>query len=322
MGSWDYKNIGASAEPENKRFIEKIFNYLGYSGAPETSDGDECSFYPIPDVYRSYSGGDIDPEDEDVLYILNALFPLTKIYVHRAEGNNTSDTWENHDEIYDTEDMTWSAVDKYTDYGGWGPNGEKSRKARFVLKPPESWMIEELIEYSRDDGETELTLLLEDLLRKLNDGLIVYEDDRTDDRVVGELYDVIDEIGEKEITDEDIYEVEFQLSIRQEKYGALRSDIVKWVHSNNYDLSVSENDDPLSLLTALGLEDDDIEISETEINVYSDDKDADQLAFSILGFFKVIGPYIENGFIGYIQIGNCVSMEVIYEDGELKFNEM
>ena len=85
MGRWDYKNVGASAEPENMKFVEKIFEYLGYGGLPETSDGEECSFYPEPDVYRSYTGGDLEADEEDLLYILNALFPGTNVYVLQLE---------------------------------------------------------------------------------------------------------------------------------------------------------------------------------------------------------------------------------------------
>ena len=114
MGHWDYENVGASAKPKNKKYVEKIFEYIGYGPNPDyAADGDECSFYN-PEVYCcKYSAydkwsGNIkdsfeDMDEEDLLFILNALFPKTNVYVHAAEGNNTSDTWENHDTVYDTQ---------------------------------------------------------------------------------------------------------------------------------------------------------------------------------------------------------------------------
>ena len=51
MSHWDYENIGASATPENKKYVQKIFEYIGYAPEPDYApDGDECSFSD-PEVY-------------------------------------------------------------------------------------------------------------------------------------------------------------------------------------------------------------------------------------------------------------------------------
>ncbi len=38
MGSWRFSNIGASAKPENRRCVEKIFEYIGYAAEPAYRD--------------------------------------------------------------------------------------------------------------------------------------------------------------------------------------------------------------------------------------------------------------------------------------------
>ena len=211
MGHWDYQNIGASASPENKKHVEKIFEYIGYAPTPDyAEDGEECSFdYPVVYCckYSAYdrSSGNIKDSfwnmtDEDLLYLLNALFPQTNVYVHAAEGNNTSDTWENHDTVYDTEDMTCYNDDSYTSYD-CGPNGKRSSKARFVLKAPKVEYVDALIALSTEDGNTELTALLQDLAQKLKDGLIVYEDDPSDEREIGKEYDIEDDVQGDEYDD-------------------------------------------------------------------------------------------------------------------------
>lgn len=204
MSSWDYKNVGASATSVNKKHVEKIFEYIGYAQGPEYDpEGDECSF-DDPDVYcceySAYgrSSGDIKTEfngiDEcELLYLLNALFPKTDIFVHQAEGNDTSDTWENHDTIYDTKDMTRYCDDSYTSYD-CGPNGNRSSKARFALKPPKMKYVNALIDLSTAEGNSELTTLLRDLAEKLKNGMIVYENDPSDEREIGKEYDIEDNV--------------------------------------------------------------------------------------------------------------------------------
>ena len=232
MGYWDYVNVGASANINNKGHIEKIFEYIGYAPEPDYApDGEECSFYD-PDVYCcKYSANDSangnikdsfkDMSEEDLLYLLNALFIKTNVYVHHAEGNNTSDTWENHDIIYNVEDMTCYRNDSYTDYGGSGPNGKRSSKARFILKAPRAEFINALINLSIKDGNMGLTTLLQDLAQKLKEGLVVYEDNPEDsreidneydiqDNVEGELNDEYDEFDEDEDDEEDYEEGEFE----------------------------------------------------------------------------------------------------------------
>ena len=38
-------------------------------------------------------------QHEELLDLLNALFPNTDVYIHSAEGNDTNDTWENHNNL-------------------------------------------------------------------------------------------------------------------------------------------------------------------------------------------------------------------------------
>lgn len=146
-------------------------------------------------------------DEEQLLYILNALFPKTNVYVHAAEGNNTDDTWENHDIIYDTKDMTCYSKDSYTSYD-CGPRGERSAKWRFALKPPKMEYVNALIDFSTDDGNTELTALLLDLSEKLKKGLIVYEDDPSDEREIGKEYDIEDDVTGEEDYYDDYYDDE------------------------------------------------------------------------------------------------------------------
>ena len=213
MGHWDYENIGASATAKNIEYVKKIFEYIGYAPEPDYApDGDECSFAD-PDVYCcKYSAYDRasgnvkdsfeDMDEEQLLYLLNALFPKTNIYVHAAEGNNTSDTWENHDTVYDTNDMTRHDIDSYTSYD-CGPNGKRSSKARFVLKPPKMEYVSSLIDLSNADGNNKLTTLLLDLSQKLKDGLIVYKDKPSDKREIGKAYDIEDDVtGDEDDYDE------------------------------------------------------------------------------------------------------------------------
>ena len=35
MGWWDYKNIGASASRQNLKYVEKLFDYMGYCPDPD-----------------------------------------------------------------------------------------------------------------------------------------------------------------------------------------------------------------------------------------------------------------------------------------------
>ena len=204
MGWWDYKNIGASASRQNLKYVEKLFDYMGYCPDPDYApDGDECSFRE-PDVYCCMSSVNPYYSDrirwvkeldaygvKDLRNLLNALFPGTFIYIHSASGNNTSDTWENHDEVYNTDDMTCYGFDTYTDYGGGTYQPDRSWKARFILEAPPMAYVKALIQISKDDGYEELTELLMELARRLRDKEIVYEDDGSDTRKVNKKYDIV-----------------------------------------------------------------------------------------------------------------------------------
>ena len=163
MGWWDYKNIGASASRQNLKYVEKLFDYMGYCPDPDyAQDGDECTFRE-PDVYCCMSSVNPYFSDrirwvkeldaygvKDLRNLLNALFPGTFIYIHSASGNNTSDTWENHDEVYNTDDMTCYGFDTYTDYGGGTYQPDRSWKARFILEAPPMAYVKALIQKKKN----------------------------------------------------------------------------------------------------------------------------------------------------------------------------
>ena len=199
MGSWSFENIGASTIESNIKYVEKIFSYMGYRPDPKrTPDGDECSFIE-PKVYSCRRNGFegfksrsrvLDSYGvEDLRNLLNALFPGTFIYTHAADGNNTSDCWENHDEVYNPDNMTCYGFDSYTEYGG-NPS-EEYWKARFILEAPPIEYVQALINVSKDDGDEELTELLNELAQKIRNNEIVYVDDSSDKRIVDEKYDIV-----------------------------------------------------------------------------------------------------------------------------------
>ena len=207
MSYWNYQKVGASAKQENIRHVAKIFEYIGYYPKTEYNDYEECSFEE-PDVYCTEHSnnilfsGNIRKEfenmwHEDLLDLLNALFTKTDVYVHYAEGNDTSDTWENESFVYDTGNMTGYFDGSYTSYDG-GLNGKKSYKFRFALKPPKMEYVNALVDLSIADGNEELTALLQEVSRKLREGLIVYSEDTTDTRVIGKIYDVVDNVTGEE----------------------------------------------------------------------------------------------------------------------------
>lgn len=198
MGSWSFENIGASTSNSNKKYVEQIFNYMGYRPDPKrTPDGDECMFIE-PEVYYCRRNGFegfksrsrmLDSYSvEDLRNLLNALFPGTFIYTHAADGNNTSDCWENHDEVYNPDNMTCYGFDSYTQYGG--SSSDEFWKARFILEAPPIEYVQALINVSKDDGDEELTELLSELAQKIRNNEIVYADDSSDKRIAGKKYDI------------------------------------------------------------------------------------------------------------------------------------
>lgn len=216
MGSWNYTNIGVSATSENEKHVKAILRYIGYGEEPDYSEeGDNHDYYYSFDVvyvcldsdYPKYGAHFSEAftgfDEQELLYLMNALFPGTTIEVHHAEGNNTSDTWEKHVETYDTDTMTYSVSESYTDYGGGGPEGERSWDERFAMRPPKPEYVQALIDSSTADDNSELTALLLELSRKLRDGLIVYKDDPADKRLIGQKYNEVDDVSGEEGWDED-----------------------------------------------------------------------------------------------------------------------
>ena len=200
MSSWDYINIGASAFPEHKKYVKQIFKYIGFGECPAGGDGAyEKPFFDDPEIFccrysnwESISGhiekSFYDMQDEDLLNLLNALFPSTRLYVRHASGNDTSDSWENTDKVYDPGTMTCYCGYSVTNYDV-GPNGKEKWTERIALEPPKQEYVEALIKISTQEKNEELTSLLLELLRKLRNGEIVYKDDPTDKRIIGKIYD-------------------------------------------------------------------------------------------------------------------------------------
>ena len=211
MGWWDYTNIGVSATPENEKHVRAILGYIGYGENPDyAGDGDNCYYagktgvvYVCQDSANPRYGSEFAEafdgfDEQELLYLMNALFRGTTVEVHHAEGNNTSDTWEKIVETYDPGTMTYSVSESYTDYGGGGPEGERSWDERFSMHLPNAEYVQALIDSSTADGNSELTALLLELSRKLRDGLIVYKDDPADKRVIGKKYNEVDDVTGEE----------------------------------------------------------------------------------------------------------------------------
>lgn len=198
MSGWCYTNIGVSVTPENGELVEAILRYIGYDEEPECVEGYDDGYGYVDGIWVSgCDGWDVG----DLLYLMNALFPGTIVGVHHAEGNTVSDTWEAQDETYDPATMTYSVYESYTDYGGGGPNGHRSWQERFAMQPPEIEDVQALIDISTEDGNGELTALLLELSRKLREGLIVYKDDPSDKRKIGEKYNVEERFEDEEEED-------------------------------------------------------------------------------------------------------------------------
>ena len=341
MGYWDYKNVGASTKSKNIDYVKKIFEYIGYAEEPDYApDGEECSF-KHPEVYCcEYSAddgasGDIKKDftgfsEKELLYLLNALFPKTNIYVHRAEGNNTSDTWENHDEIFDTECMTLYKFDSYTDWGGGGPNGKRTSKTRFALKPPRLDFVEELIKYSEANSNTRLMSLLKELAEKLRKNEIMYEDDAEDKRIIGEEYDIVDDVegeeddyysaeNDEENNDEnddiEVYErtyhmdevdhshldenlvgymtdVRYSFDLDMDAFESIKSTIISWAKIKGYDLSLKQEDDVVSFFGKLGI--DGVEPDDEKIWFWGEFKKLPPLGYPFLKLLSLLAPYAYN----------------------------
>ena len=205
MGRWSFTNVGASASLQNVKYVKKIFEYMGYSEETDSFFSEQCGFKKPP-VYYCMSSEDPRIEEQihqvaaldgydtkDLLNLLNALFPETWLYVYSSCGNNTSDTWEEHSEVYNTDDMTCYGLDKYTCEGNEDPyEPNTSWKSRFILEPPKPEYVQELIIISIEDDNPELTTMLEELAQKIQDEEIVYIDDGSDTREIGEMYDCME----------------------------------------------------------------------------------------------------------------------------------
>ena len=202
MSSWNFINIGASADPDNIRLVRKIFEYFGIAEKPawSASGYDKCSF-SLPEVYGC-SSSEYEKEtgkcrvayngfvEDHLMSLLNALFPGTLVYVHSSEGDTVSDAYEFDDDIYDPRDMTRYSTTVYENHGSKGPNGTRISRARFRFREPDRHYVEEMLRVSRKDGNAVLAELLESLLQKLKEGTIIFTDDPSDEREINKKYDI------------------------------------------------------------------------------------------------------------------------------------
>ena len=98
--------------------------------------------------------------------------------------------WDRIDVIYDVKDMTRYRVDSEFCYNDdYQFRKKRLSKARFVLKASKAEYVNALIDLSTEDSNKELTTLLLDLSQKLREGLIIYEDNPYDERIIGKEYD-------------------------------------------------------------------------------------------------------------------------------------
>ena len=93
MSHWDYENVGASALPENRKYVQKIFEYIGYASEPEYIQDDPKCRFRDPDVYcckysASEASGsisnifrDMDEEDSSQIH-QHVLFAHLKVDTH------------------------------------------------------------------------------------------------------------------------------------------------------------------------------------------------------------------------------------------------
>ena len=253
MGSWNFENIGASTTKSNLKYVEKIFNYMGYRPGPKRApDGDECIFIE-PEVYYCRRSGFegfksrsnmLDSYGvEDLRNLLNALFPGTFIFIHAADGNDTSDCWGNHDEVYNPDNMTCYGFDSYTEYGRC--QSEEYWKARFILEAPTIEYVQALINVSKDDGDEELTELLNELAQKIRNNEIVYVDDSSDKRIVDEKYDIVkSRNANKNSCRQEIFgryysgtkiQIQLQSEVQLSQYKKYKDSISQMLTNNSFD---------------------------------------------------------------------------------------
>ncbi len=240
MSSWDFTNIGASTGYEYKKHIEKIFDYLGFTERAIHNGSGKC-FFLEPPIYRCRHSGcreedrsaASDITAKELLDLLNALFPGTNVYEHSDQGSSVSDCWDITDCVYNIRDMTYYYVFSNTDYGEGASRG-KSHKARFALEPPKKEYVSLLADLSREDRNTELTALLQELLNSLEAGNIVCKNDERDTRIINKAYDIVkrkwdpdkDTDGMDQINIGDDPNARF---IKDEEYAEIRDEINRYL---------------------------------------------------------------------------------------------
>ena len=122
MASWNYTRLGASSK-NNEEGIEQLLECLGVDIDNEYMT--ETGY--ISNNYRPKFEGNIDEEPDDLLEIYNLaneLFDEVYIYYSWETGNNTSDYYKRHEEIYNPITKKINIGDAEYDYGSQEIFGE------------------------------------------------------------------------------------------------------------------------------------------------------------------------------------------------------
>lgn len=102
MGSWSYKNLGASATKATKGYIEQTMKCLGIDmdAALYESEAGIIDYHRFsPQLMGEATLVDVTPLE--LFCLLNKLFGNTYVYYEFEEGSNTSDWYYREEEIYD-----------------------------------------------------------------------------------------------------------------------------------------------------------------------------------------------------------------------------
>ena len=112
----------------------------------------------------------------------------------------------------------------------------------------------------------------------------------------------------------EIFEAGLQTFFNVDDFEAIRSDILEWLQTKKYNVSVSEEDDIPTLFTALGFNEPSVD--DDQFFMGDEEIDCSQLGFPYIEFLKIVGPYASSGALGYVDIAFEGRKNVTYDDYE------